>query len=109
MLERDNILLERVKKQSDEKAFEYIFHAYYNSLCEYVHGILKNQSEAEDIVSGTRTVTGTAFVTFVVLDQNGKPTPAPKLLLKTDEDKKKFEAGKLRMKERLKQRTQSRS
>lgn len=51
MLERDNILLDRVKKQSDEKAFEYIFHAYYHSLCEYADGILHSHAEAEDIVS----------------------------------------------------------
>ena len=41
------------------------------------------KAEAEDIVTGIRTVTATAFVTFVALDQNGKPMPVSKLYLKT--------------------------
>ena len=57
--------------------------------------------EAEDIVTGIRTITGTAFVTFVALDKSGKPTSVPKLMLKTDEDRTKFEEGKLRMQKRL--------
>ena len=31
--------------------------------------------EAEDIANGTRVHTGNAFVTFVALDDNGKPNP----------------------------------
>ena len=61
-------------------------------------------AEAEDIVTGIRTVTGTAFVTFVALDKNGKPTPVPKLALKTDNDRTKFKEGKIRMDNRLKNR-----
>jgi acyl-CoA hydrolase len=60
------------------------------------------KAEAEDIVTGIKTITGTAFVTFVALDKNGKPIHAPKLLLKTDEDRQKFAEGKIRMEERLK-------
>ena len=51
MLEKDNILLDRIKSQSDEKAFEYLFHTYYNSLCKYAYGILHSHAEAEDVVS----------------------------------------------------------
>ena len=60
--------------------------------------------EAEDIFSGIRTITATAFVTFVALGQNGKPIPVPHLALKTDEDRVKFEEGKSRMEMRLKNR-----
>ena len=60
--------------------------------------------EAEDIVTGIRTVTGTAFVTFVGLDTNGKPMQVPQLALKTDEDREKFEQGKIRMEKRLQSR-----
>jgi len=60
--------------------------------------------EAEDLEKGTRTVTGTAYVTFVALDENGKPTQVPELLLKTDEDRKKFEEGKKRMEARIAER-----
>jgi acyl-CoA hydrolase len=60
--------------------------------------------EAEDLEKGTRTVTGTAYVTFVALDEDGEPTPVPELLLKTDEDRRKFEEGKKRMEDRIKER-----
>ena len=60
--------------------------------------------EAEDIAKGTRVHTGNAFVTFVALDQNGKPASVPKLRIESNEDKKRFEEGKLRMELRLKAR-----
>lgn len=78
-----------------------------NARINYVHNSsmeIEVKAEAENIVSGIRTITGTAFVTFVALDKNGKPTTVPKLLLRTDEDRAKFEEGKLRMQERLKNR-----
>jgi acyl-CoA hydrolase len=73
----------------------------------YVHNSsmeIEVKAEAEDIITGMRTVTGTAFVTFVALDKNGKPMSVPKLSLKTDEDRTKFEEGKIRMEKRLKNR-----
>ena len=78
-----------------------------NARIKYVHSSsmeIEINVEAEDIVTGIRTLTGTAFVTFVALDKNGKPTQAPKLALKTDEDRRKFEEGKLRMEKRLQKR-----
>jgi len=83
-----------------------------NARINYVHNSsmeIEVRAEAEDIVTGIRTVTGTAFVTFVALDKNGKPNRAPELLLKTDEDRKKFEEGKVRMEERLKHRKKSKT
>ncbi len=62
------------------------------------------KAESEDIITGIRIITGTAFVTFVALDKNGKPMRVPKLSLKTDEDRTKFEEGKIRMKKRLRNR-----
>jgi len=78
-----------------------------NARINYVHNSsmeIEVKAEAEDIVTGIRTITGTAFVTFVALDKNGRPVEVPKLLLKTDEDRIKFEEGKIRMQERLKNR-----
>lgn len=78
-----------------------------NARINYVHNSsmeIEVSAEAEDIVTGIKTITGTAFVTFVALDKNGKPTHAPKLSLITDEDRIKFEEGKLRMEKRLKNR-----
>ena len=78
-----------------------------NARINYVHNSsmeIEVKAEAEDILTGIRTVTGFAFVTFVSLDKNGKPTPVPKLALKTDDDRRKFEEGKIRMDTRLKNR-----
>ena len=63
--------------------------------------------EAEDIAKGTRVHTGNAYVTFVALDDNGKPTPVPTLCVDNPEDQKRFDEGKLRMEHRLKERKKS--
>lgn len=60
--------------------------------------------ESEDLVKGTRTITGTAFVTAVALDKKGKPLAVSSLDLITDEDRKKFEQGRKRMEQRKKER-----
>ena len=78
-----------------------------NARINYVHNSsmeIEISVEAEDIVTGIRTITGTAFVTFVALDSKGKPMKVPQLTLQTDEDRKKFEEGKLRMQKRIKNR-----
>ena len=78
-----------------------------NARINYVHNSsmeIEVKAESEDIITGIRTVTGTAFVTFVALDKNGKPMYVPRLALKTDEDRAKFEEGKTRMEKRLKNR-----
>lgn len=75
-----------------------------NARINYVHKSsmeIEIRVEAEDIESGQKTITGTAFVTFVALDKNGKPAPVPKLLLKTDGDRQKFDEGKQRMEKRI--------
>lgn len=58
--------------------------------------------EAEDFEKGVKTLTGTAFVTCVALDESGRSTEVPRLLLESDEDKKRFAEGEARMKERMK-------
>lgn len=78
-----------------------------NARINYVHNSsmeIEVKAESEDIVTGIRTITGTAFVTFVALDKYGKPMHVPKLALKTDDDRRKFEEGKIRMDSRLKNR-----
>ena len=59
--------------------------------------------EAEDLDYGTKVRTGTAFVTTVALDKNGKPKEVPQLDLKTADDRRRFEEGKARMRSRLKE------
>lgn len=57
---------------------------------------------AEDLDNGKRVLTGTAFVTVVALDDEGKPTEVPQLNLDTEDDKRRFCDGESRMKTRLK-------
>jgi acyl-CoA hydrolase len=60
--------------------------------------------EAEDLIKGTRTLTGTAFVTSVALDKDGRPTAVPSMILKTKDDKKRFAEGLKRMQRRSRER-----
>ncbi len=59
--------------------------------------------ESENLDDGTRVRTGTAFVTMVALDSNGSPTEVPQLVLKTTDDRIRFQKGEARMQSRLKE------
>ena len=79
-----------------------VLHARLN----YVHRSsmeIEIKVAAENLMKGTSTLTGTAFVTVIALDKEGKPTQVPKLLLESEEDKKKFAEGKTRMEKRAKE------
>ena len=76
----------------------------FDARINYVHKSsmeIEVRVEAENIESGEETVAANAFVTFVALGKDGHPTPVPMLLLKTDDDRKKFEQGRQRMEQRL--------
>ena len=49
--------------------------------------------------------TVTAYLTFVALNEQHKPTPVPPLLLETEEEKRRFEQAKIRRKWRLERRS----
>ncbi len=49
---------------------------------------------AENLMTGDRKIAATAFLTFVALDEHGKPTKVPKIIPETEEKKKLFESGK---------------
>jgi acyl-CoA hydrolase len=52
---------------------------------------------AENILTGERKHTSSAYLTYVALDLNRRPRRAPPLMLETDEDKRRFrEAGERR-------------
>jgi len=58
--------------------------------------------DSEDLVSGERRHTSTAFVTFVGLDpKTGRPTPVPPLLLESAEERAEHERAKERRRQRL--------
>ena len=56
---------------------------------------------AENGIKNTKNHTVTAYLTFVALDNNLKPTKVPPLALQTEEEKKRFQEGELRRKWRL--------
>ncbi len=60
--------------------------------------------EAEDLMTGKRTLTNTAYVTSVALGSDGKTVEVPPLKLETEEDKRKFAEGEQRMLQRIKER-----
>jgi acyl-CoA hydrolase len=51
---------------------------------------------AENLKTGERKIAATAFLTFVALDEQGKPTKIPTVLPETDEEKKLHETGEER-------------
>lgn len=61
---------------------------------------------AEKVREGTVSHTNTAYFVYVALDDNGRPTPIPALLLETEEEKARFERGAQRQAYRLEQRKQ---
>ncbi|MDR4489298.1 MAG: acyl-CoA thioesterase [Candidatus Nitrosocosmicus sp.] len=60
--------------------------------------------EAEDLNKSQKVHTGTAYVTLVALDEKGKPTEVPKLMLNGEEEEKRFKEGQERMESRLRSR-----
>ena len=56
--------------------------------------------EAENLKEGKVRHTNSAYVTMVSLDENRKPTPAPMIVPETDEEKRRFEEGRIRAQQR---------
>ncbi|HEV7966487.1 MAG TPA: acyl-CoA thioesterase [Candidatus Acidoferrales bacterium] len=59
---------------------------------------------SEDSAAGARKHTTTAFLTFVALDVMGKPVPVPPLIVKTNEERRRYREAGERRKARLKTR-----
>lgn len=57
--------------------------------------------QAENPYWGERMQTNTAYLVYVALDENGKPTRVPALFMETEEEKNKFEEAKQRQAKRL--------
>ena len=55
---------------------------------------------AENPITGRRRDTIDCYLTFVAIDEHGRPTAVPELRLVTDEDKQRFEEGRLRRESR---------
>jgi acyl-CoA hydrolase len=57
--------------------------------------------EAEDLLSGTRTHTSSAYLVFVALDERGQPRPVPGLVPETDKERRRQAEAKIRREHRL--------
>ena len=57
--------------------------------------------EAENILTGDKTHTNDAFLVFVALDQAGRPSEVPGLLLESDEERRRWTQGQQRQADRL--------
>ena len=55
----------------------------------------------ENPLSGERRRTTTAYVTFVALDETGRPAHVPELIAETDEEREAVERARLRREVRL--------
>jgi uncharacterized protein (TIGR00369 family) len=61
------------------------------------------QVVAENPVTGERTHTNTAYLVYVGLDDDGRPTPVPPLVAETDEDRQRMEQAQKRQTHRIAQ------
>lgn len=56
--------------------------------------------EAEDLMTGTKTHTNSCYIVMVALDARGKPALVPRLILQTDEDRRRNAEAERRARER---------
>jgi acyl-CoA hydrolase len=59
---------------------------------------------AENLFTGERRVTVTAFSTFVAVDENGRPVPVPAVYPENDDERKLYDSAQERYEHRMKRR-----
>ena len=57
--------------------------------------------QAENPITGERTHTNTAYLVYVALDENGKPTQIPPVRAETEDEERRFREAKVRQARRL--------
>lgn len=62
---------------------------------------------AENPLTGEQTHTNTAYLVYIALDDTGRPTEVPRLLLETEEDRRRWAEGEARQQRRLEQQARS--
>ena len=55
----------------------------------------------EDYITGERSQTSSAFVTYVAVDENGLPQPVPPVLTRTAEERRDYREAQVRRRHRL--------
>ena len=63
--------------------------------------------EAENILTGAKTSTNSAYLVYVALGDDNRPTKVPPLILETDEERARYELARQRQAERLARRARS--
>jgi uncharacterized protein (TIGR00369 family) len=61
--------------------------------------------ESENLMTGERHHIASAYLTFVALDRNNRPTPLPPLILETDDEIRRNYEAKTRRERRLAEKT----
>ncbi|MES0349291.1 MAG: acyl-CoA thioesterase [Desulfobacteria bacterium] len=57
--------------------------------------------EAENLMTGEVRHTNSAYLTLVSLDENRKPTTVPGVVAETDDERRRFEEGRVRAQRRM--------
>ena len=65
--------------------------------------------ETENLISGERRHTGSAYLTYVALDRNGRPVPVSPLMLETEEEVRRNREAKARRETRLAEKRQEKA
>jgi acyl-CoA hydrolase len=60
--------------------------------------------EAENLLTAERKLTSRAYLTFIALDEDGKPTSVPQVMPETEEEKRQYDQAKERYDNRRKRR-----
>jgi uncharacterized protein (TIGR00369 family) len=64
---------------------------------------------SENLISGEKRHTVSAYMTFVALDKNGKPIELPPLILETNDEKRRNREAKARREARLAEKSKEKS
>lgn len=57
--------------------------------------------EAENLLTGVRRHTNTCYLTFVALDESGRPVPVPPVLPETEDERRRFREAEARRAQRV--------
>lgn len=91
----DELHFLRPIRQGNIVNIEAMLTAVHNTSCE-----IKVEISAENPVSGDRFHTARAFLTFVAVDENGRPAPMPALRASTPDEKRLVKEAELRREHR---------
>ncbi|WP_027182767.1 acyl-CoA thioesterase [Desulfovibrio inopinatus] len=64
--------------------------------------------QSENLISGETRHAGSAYLTFVALDEMKRPTAVPQLILENDQDRRRFAEAQMRREMRLAERKRER-